>query len=95
MRPSTGPGAASSGPTSSPSSIDATSCPKWSATSSTSAWLTRLDLPEPDTPVTAVSAPTGNLAVTSRRLLHATSASTSHPAASRRPGFSTFAAGNR
>ena len=30
----------------------ATSWPRCAATSSTSAWLTRLDLPEPDTPVT-------------------------------------------
>ena len=30
------------------------SWPRCSPTSSTSAWLTRLDLPEPDTPVTAV-----------------------------------------
>ena len=35
------------------------SWPRCSATSSTSAWLTRLDLPEPDTPVTVVNTPSG------------------------------------
>ena len=33
------------------------------ATSSTSTWLTRLDLPEPDTPVTLVNTPSGNVDV--------------------------------
>ena len=44
---------------SSPSSSAGTSCPRCSATSSTSTWLTRLDLPEPDTPVTVVNTPSG------------------------------------
>ena len=38
------------------------SWPRCAPTSSTSAWLTRLDLPEPETPVTAVSTPSGKRA---------------------------------
>jgi hypothetical protein len=37
-------------------------CPSARATRSTSTWLTRLDLPEPETPVTAVITPSGNSA---------------------------------
>ena len=37
--------------------------------SSTRAWLTRLDLPEPETPVTAVNTPNGNATSTPRKLL--------------------------
>ena len=45
------------------------SWPRCAQTSSTSAWLTRLDLPEPDTPVTAVNTPSGKRASRSCRLL--------------------------
>ena len=49
-----------------------TSWPRCAATSSTSAWLTRLDLPEPETPVTVVSTPSGNATSRSSRLLRVT-----------------------
>ena len=48
-------------------------------TSSTSAWLTRLDLPEPETPITAVITPSGKRASSSRRLLRRDAASSSQP----------------
>ena len=41
------------------SSAVAGSWPRWRQTSSTSAWLTRVDLPDPETPVTAVITPSG------------------------------------
>ena len=57
----------------------ARSWPSCSATSSTSAWLTRLDLPEPETPVTVVNTPSGKAASSPCRLLRVTPASRSQP----------------
>ena len=51
------------------SSASSGSWPRWRQTSSTRAWLTRLDLPEPETPITAVMTPSGKRASSSRRLL--------------------------
>ena len=53
--------------------------PRCSATSSTSAWLTRLDFPEPDTPVTVVKTPSGKAASSPCRLLRVTPARRSQP----------------
>ena len=63
------------------------------ATSSTSAWLTRLDLPEPETPVTEVKTPSGKRASRSWRLLRVTPASRSHPVGARRRGADGRTAG--
>ena len=46
-----------------------TSWPRRAATNSTNAWLTRLDLPEPDTPVTVVNAPSGKAASSSSQVV--------------------------
>ena len=54
-------------------------CPSDATTRSSSAWLTRLDLPEPDTPVTAVMTPSGNAASRARRLLRVTPSRRSQP----------------
>ena len=48
--------------------------PSAAATSSTSTWLTRLDLPEPETPVTVVKTPSGKSASSWLRLLRVTPA---------------------
>ena len=50
---------------------------------STSDWLTRLDLPDPDTPVTAVKQPIGNAASRPWRLFRVTPASRSQSRGSR------------
>ena len=55
------------------------SWPKCSATSSTSTWLTRLDLPDPETPVTVVNTPSGNATSSWFRLLRVTPVSRSQP----------------
>ncbi|CAM5594707.1 hypothetical protein SVIOM342S_04538 [Streptomyces violaceorubidus] len=49
---------------------------------------TRVDFPEPDTPVTAVSTPSGNRAVTPRRLCRVTGPTVTEPRGARtsRPG---------
>ena len=53
--------------------------PGAAATSSTSAWLTRLDLPEPETPVTVVNTPSGKATSRSCRLFRVTPSSRSQP----------------
>jgi hypothetical protein len=63
------------------SSSSRDSWPSARATSSTSAWLTRLDLPEPDTPVTVVNTPSGNATSSSCRLLRVTPAAAASRAA--------------
>jgi hypothetical protein len=77
------------------SSLDAGSWPRWRQTSSTSAWLTRLDLPEPETPVTDVSTPSGKRASRSLRLLRVMPRSSSQPFGSRRARVRGSAAANR
>ena len=57
--------------------------PRRSATSSTSTWLTRLDLPEPDTPVTVVNTPSGKATSSRSRLLRVMPASRSQPVGGR------------
>ncbi|MCY1551547.1 hypothetical protein D9M68_878850 [compost metagenome] len=42
---------------------------RWAPTRSSRAWLTRLDLPEPEMPVTAVKQPKGKAALRLSRLL--------------------------
>ena len=59
--------------------LGGSSWPSCSATSSTSAWLTRLDLPEPETPVTVVNTPSGKATSSPCRLLRVTPARRSQP----------------
>ena len=61
------------------------------ATSSTSAWLTRLDLPEPETPVTLVSTPSGKSTSSSSQVV-ARDAAQLQPAASARAACALAAA---
>ena len=58
--------------------------PRCRATTSASTWLTRVDLPEPETPVTAVRTPSGTSTSRSRTLCRVTPDSRSQPVGSRR-----------
>ena len=86
MRPPVDAAGASSIDNSSGSSAGA-AAPKRSEASSTSAWLTRLDFPEPETPVTVVRTPSGNADVEAAHVV-ARDALQFEPAARgpRRPG---------
>jgi len=53
------------------------------ATSSASTWLTKVDFPEPETPVTLVSTPRGRSTSRPSRLLRVTPRSFSHPVGAR------------
>ena len=57
--------------------------PSASATKATNAWLTKLDLPDPETPVTDVNTPSGKAASNPSRLLILTSLSFNQPRAAR------------
>ena len=64
-------------------------------TSSSSAWLTRLDLPEPEIPVTDVKQPNGKSTFKSLRLLRVTPSNFNQPLGSRRNGFDTRFSANK
>ncbi len=67
------------------------SWPRCSATNSTSTWLTRVDLPEPETPVTVVNTPRGKATSSLCRLLRVTPLSRSQPLGERRRRSATRA----
>ena len=71
------------------------SCPSCSPIRSTSAWLTRLDLPEPEMPVTMVITPIGMRTSRRSRLLREICASSSQRVGVRRTRITVSLAPNR
>ena len=69
-------------PTAGPSSSSGAG-PRWRRTTSASTCVTRVDFPEPETPVTAVSAPSGRSSETSLRLCRETPPRCSQPCGGR------------